>query len=410
MQNQQNIVFKFSKYAGGPGKSTAKEITIEGFANRAVVDRVKENIMPDAWKLDNFRKNGTMLFNHDHNMPIGKMIEIKPTKDGLWLKGRISSSDHPDIRKVRDLIAEGILNSYSVSFVPLDQSKDGDGINNIKSAELLEVSVVSVPANQDSQFVLTSKDLKTKSIAEIKAIMKGSKMENTPDKKPCEGEKVGEKPRKPCGKGEETGDNGGEEFNSDELAGLVDVFNGEVEATEQGLPEGNPPSWVGDEALWEKAKRASQKAFGEIRYAFVSWFYLNTLNGPKKSVETSKAAGQDEGQGGEINQPRDIAAGDVSVIDLQKANNAMLGTLITEIKSMSKAITDTLAKLGIDLARAIANGAQPDGTQPAKPAEGEKPAAPAGNQEPPAEASAKMIDEMRVFQDNIKKRLDNLGV
>lgn len=28
-----------------------------------------------------------------------------------------------------------------------------------------------------------------------------------------------------------------------------------------------------DEALWEKAKRASEEAFGEIRYPFVSWWY-----------------------------------------------------------------------------------------------------------------------------------------
>lgn len=28
-----------------------------------------------------------------------------------------------------------------------------------------------------------------------------------------------------------------------------------------------------DEALWAKAKRASQAAFGEIKYAFVTWWY-----------------------------------------------------------------------------------------------------------------------------------------
>lgn len=35
------------------------------------------------------------------------------------------------------------------------------------------------------------------------------------------------------------------------------------------------PSWVADETLWEKAKRASKKAFGEIRYGFVAWWYLH---------------------------------------------------------------------------------------------------------------------------------------
>lgn len=51
-------------------------------------------------------------------------------------------------------------------------------------------------------------------------------------------------------------------------------------ATEQGL-EGNPASWVSNESLWNKAKRASQHAFGEIRYPFVTWWYLKEGGGTK---------------------------------------------------------------------------------------------------------------------------------
>lgn len=37
----------------------------------------------------------------------------------------------------------------------------------------------------------------------------------------------------------------------------------------------NPPSWVKDEALWEKAKRAAEHATGDAtNYAFVTWWYL----------------------------------------------------------------------------------------------------------------------------------------
>lgn len=64
-----------------------------------------------------------------------------------------------------------------------------------------------------------------------------------------------------------------QEFESEELASLVEQFNSEVQATEQG-EEGNPAAWVSDEALWEQAKRASQEAFGEIKYPFVVWWYL----------------------------------------------------------------------------------------------------------------------------------------
>jgi len=38
----------------------------------------------------------------------------------------------------------------------------------------------------------------------------------------------------------------------------------------------NPPSWVADEACWEKAKRAAEHATGDpANYAFVTWWYLD---------------------------------------------------------------------------------------------------------------------------------------
>ena len=133
---------------------------IEGWANKAVVDRGKDYIGKKAWNLVNYEKNPVILFNHDKEKPIGRAIGVEATDDGLYIKAKISKSKDPMVSYVRDMIKEGILNAFSVGFDAKEEGKDSAGINEIKQAELYEVSVVSLPMNQDSIFTLTTKDLK----------------------------------------------------------------------------------------------------------------------------------------------------------------------------------------------------------------------------------------------------------
>lgn len=37
--------------------------------------------------------------------------------------------------------------------------------------------------------------------------------------------------------------------------------------------DGNPPSFVDDEALWEKAKHAAEESGADDIYAFANWWY-----------------------------------------------------------------------------------------------------------------------------------------
>lgn len=162
-------------------KTSGNSVIIEGFANAATVDRAKELIDPDAFTksngLNNFMKNPTILFDHgfDPNvggLPIGKATEVTPTKNGLFIKAKISQAKDPPISTIRTLIEEGNLRAFSVGFNPEEVEPDDKGVNVIKSAELFEVSVVGLPMNQDSLFQMASKDgkkLMRKSLNQIKA-------------------------------------------------------------------------------------------------------------------------------------------------------------------------------------------------------------------------------------------------
>lgn len=130
------------------------ELKIFGYASTDSIDRTSDRILPTAWTrggLRNYELNPILLFNHDYNRPIGKVVEISTDSRGLKIKGIISKS----AGDVYNLVKEGVLSTFSVGFLvkDADYDKSLDGLI-VKDAELLEVSVVSVPANQDATFSL----------------------------------------------------------------------------------------------------------------------------------------------------------------------------------------------------------------------------------------------------------------
>jgi HK97 family phage prohead protease len=130
------------------------ELKIYGYASTDSIDRTSDRILPTAWTrggLRNYELNPILLFNHDYNRPIGKVVEITTDSRGLKIKGIISKS----AGDVYNLVKEGVLSTFSVGFLvkDADYDKSLDGLI-VKDAELLEVSVVSVPANQDATFSL----------------------------------------------------------------------------------------------------------------------------------------------------------------------------------------------------------------------------------------------------------------
>ena len=129
-------------------------LDIKGSASTDALDRAGDMIESSAWAkggLENFKNNPVILFNHNYDRPIGRAKEIGVTENGLELTARISKS----AGEIKDLIKDGVLGAFSVGF----KVKDADYISEtdgykIKDAELFEVSVVSVPCNQNAVFSL----------------------------------------------------------------------------------------------------------------------------------------------------------------------------------------------------------------------------------------------------------------
>jgi len=138
----------YFKAVGGDNE----DLFIEGMASTNTMDRMGDIVSPEAWErggVDNYLKNPVILFNHDYNSPIGKAVDLVPTPSGLRLRAKISKS----AGNIVELIKDGVLSAFSIGFLVKDAEYDSavDAFL-IKAVDLLEISVVSVPANQDAVF------------------------------------------------------------------------------------------------------------------------------------------------------------------------------------------------------------------------------------------------------------------
>ena len=116
--------------------------------NDVITEKALEKAQPDLLERD------TVLFNHDSNRPIGKVLECEyhPEAHALFVKIKISKVES----EIWEKIKEGVINKLSIcGQVQLAEKKwdenAGRHINFIHSVKLLEVSVVSVPANAKAQ-------------------------------------------------------------------------------------------------------------------------------------------------------------------------------------------------------------------------------------------------------------------
>lgn len=170
---------QFTKSADSKDSS----LIIEGYANTTTKDRTGDVIPMTAWNkaLDNYLKNPIILAQHDHGAPIGRMIEHSVDEKGLWIKARISAAAD----NVFKLIKDGVLTAFSVGFMVKDATYDAvTDLFIIKDLELLEISVVSVPANQDSIFSLSKSFTNDEEYSNFKKQFAGSMDESTKELDP----------------------------------------------------------------------------------------------------------------------------------------------------------------------------------------------------------------------------------
>lgn len=133
---------------------------LEFVLSDATPDRYGDVVEAKGWDLTWFRKNPIALFGHDNAFPIGTWENVRV--EGGKLLGKLKLAEagtSARIDELRSLVQQKILRAVSVGFKPVETEPNGNrGIRFLKQ-ELLETSLVSVPANPAALAVAKSLNL-----------------------------------------------------------------------------------------------------------------------------------------------------------------------------------------------------------------------------------------------------------
>jgi HK97 family phage prohead protease len=136
-------------------------------ASTEQIDRYGD-IVEQKWDLVGFQKNPVVLFNHrQDSLPIARAKDIKVENNQLLIDVEFDMKDEESARIGRKA-KDGFLNAVSVGFAPLEYTPRSElpkehkfyseSGNIFHKSELLEVSIVTVPANSSATEQTARKD------------------------------------------------------------------------------------------------------------------------------------------------------------------------------------------------------------------------------------------------------------
>ncbi len=115
--------------------------------------------MQDGWQLSNFKKNPIALFGHKSDFPIGTWKNLSVVDKQLRGELQLAPAGTSQrIDEIRALVEANILRAVSVGFRPIETKprQESDWGVFFTKAELVETSLVSVPANPNALAVAKS--------------------------------------------------------------------------------------------------------------------------------------------------------------------------------------------------------------------------------------------------------------
>lgn len=129
---------------------------IRGIATTPTPDRIGDIVEPLGVK---FRNPLPLLHQHRSDAPVGTVRFDKPTKDGITFEARLPQIAEPGPLKDRvdtawGEVKAGLVRAVSIGFRAIEYSRLEDGGLRFIESEVVELSLVTIPANQDATITL----------------------------------------------------------------------------------------------------------------------------------------------------------------------------------------------------------------------------------------------------------------
>jgi len=171
-------------------KSKKKQAEKVSFiASTSSPDRYGDVIDQKGWNTTNYKKNPVVLLNHDSSqLPIGRgNVHIR--NDQLVIDVEFDDED-PRAQEVERKAKKGFMNAVSVGFRPLESKSRSELPRDSKyygtrgmyysKAELLEVSIVTIPANGEATMLEQKfyNAMKEEILSEVRSVIQSNLIVN----------------------------------------------------------------------------------------------------------------------------------------------------------------------------------------------------------------------------------------
>ena len=111
------------------------------------IDRDGDIVDPLGIDVRNFKNNPQLLWGHDASrFPIGKVTDVRISERGLEFDAVFASDIDPFAKQAFNMVKGGFLSSFSIGFMIKERDSE-----RITQSELLEISLVNIPANSDAR-------------------------------------------------------------------------------------------------------------------------------------------------------------------------------------------------------------------------------------------------------------------
>ena len=141
-------------------KLQAENGCFEGYASVfGVVDSARDRVAPGAFarSLAEMKAQGRLpplLWQHDTAQPIGAWREMYEDGHGLFVKGDLFVGEIARAREAYKLMQEQVVNGLSIGYRVRQSHRDQkSGVRVITDVDLLEVSMVTFPANDSARIM-----------------------------------------------------------------------------------------------------------------------------------------------------------------------------------------------------------------------------------------------------------------
>lgn len=119
---------------------------IRGWATTPQTDRMGDVVEPRGAQ---YRLPFPLLWNHDHSKPVGKVTGAEVTDDGIRIVAEVARGLE-EADRVWALVSAGLVESMSIGFRSHKSERLGSGGLRFTSYEILELSLVTIPANANA--------------------------------------------------------------------------------------------------------------------------------------------------------------------------------------------------------------------------------------------------------------------